>query len=123
MATIDETINQAFKPIASAFNDLVFYSIPVGESQLPLIVVWLIAGALYFTFYLKLINIRGFTHAIRIVLGKEDKTDTAPGEISHFRALTTAVSGPWVLATSHMLPLPYRLVVQGLLFGSLLQAF
>ena len=93
MATIDETINQAFKPIASAFNDLVFYSIPVGESQLPLIVVWLIAGALYFTFYLKLINIRGFTHAIRIVLGKEDKTDTAPGEISHFRALTTAVSG------------------------------
>ena len=93
MATIDETINEAFKPIASAFNDLVFYSIPVGESQLPLIVVWLIAGALYFTFYLKLINIRGFTHAIRIVLGKEDKTDTAPGEISHFRALTTAVSG------------------------------
>ena len=93
MAAIDETINEAFKPIASAFNDLVFYSIPVGESQLPLIVVWLIAGALYFTFYLKLINIRGFTHAIRIVLGKEDKTDTAPGEISHFRALTTAVSG------------------------------
>ena len=93
MATIDETINEAFKPIASAFNDLVFYSIPVGESQLPLIVVWLIAGAFYFTFYLKLINIRGFTHAIRIVLGKEDKTDKAPGEISHFRALTTAVSG------------------------------
>ena len=93
MATIDETINEAFKPIASAFNDLVFYSIPIGESQLPLIVVWLIAGALYFTFYLKLINVRGFTHAIRIVLGKEDKTDTAPGEISHFRALTTAVSG------------------------------
>ena len=93
MATIDETINEAFKPIASAFNDLVFYSIPIGESQLPLIVVWLIVGALYFTFYLRLINIRGFTHAIRIVLGKEDKTDTAPGEVSHFRALTTAVSG------------------------------
>jgi AGCS family alanine or glycine:cation symporter len=93
MATIDETINETFKPIASAFNDLVFYSIPIGESQLPLIVVWLIAGALYFTFYLRLINIRGFTHAIRIVLGKEDKTDTAPGEVSHFRALTTAVSG------------------------------
>ncbi|MDG2296891.1 MAG: alanine/glycine:cation symporter family protein [Gammaproteobacteria bacterium] len=93
MATIDETINEAFKPIASAFNDLVFYSIPIGESQLPLIVVWLIAGALYFTFYLRLINIRGFTHAIRIILGKEDKTNTAHGEVSHFQALTTAVSG------------------------------
>ena len=78
MATIDETINEAFKPIASAFNDLVFYSIPVGASQLPIIVVWLISGELYFTFYLKLINIRGFTHSIRIVLGKEDKTDKAP---------------------------------------------
>ena len=93
MATFDETINEAFKPIASAFNDLVFYSIPIGESQLPLIVVWLIAGALYFTFYLRLINIRGFTHAIRIILGKEDKTNTALGEVSHFQALTTAVSG------------------------------
>lgn len=93
MPTIDESINQAFEPIASAINAVVFYSLPVGESQLPLIVVWLIAGALYFTFYLKLINIRGFRHAIRIVTGKEDKVEKAPGEVSHFQALTTAVSG------------------------------
>jgi AGCS family alanine or glycine:cation symporter len=93
MATIDETINQAFEPIASAINQLVFYSIPIGESELPLIVVWLIAGALYFTIYLKLINIRGFRHAIRIVMGKEDKKEKAPGEVTHFQALTTAVSG------------------------------
>ena len=75
MASIDESINQAFEPIASAINQLVFYSISIGESELPLIVVWLIAGALYFTFYLKLINIRGFRHAIRIVIGKEDKAE------------------------------------------------
>ena len=93
MASIDESINQAFEPIASAINQLVFYSIQIGESELPLIVVWLIAGALYFTFYLKLINIRGFRHAIRIVMGKEDKTEKAPGEVTHFQALTTAVSG------------------------------
>jgi len=71
MATIDETINEAFKPIASAFNDLVFYSIPIGESQLPLIVVWLIAGALYFTFYLRLINIRGFTQRFELFSEKK----------------------------------------------------
>lgn len=93
MDSIDETINQAFEPIASAINALVFYSISIGESELPLIVVWLIAGALWFTFYLKLINIRGFRHAIRIVMGKEDKDEKAPGEVSHFAALTTAVSG------------------------------
>lgn len=93
MANIDETINEAFRPIASAISDLVFYSVPIGESQLPLIVVWLIAGALYFTVYLRLINVRGFRHAIRIVIGKEDKKERAPGEVSHFQALTTAVSG------------------------------
>jgi len=93
MTTIDEIINESFKPIASALNDFVFYSISVGESQLPLIVVWLIAGALFFTFYLRFINFRGFAHAIRIVMGKEDKKETAPGEVTHFQALTTAVSG------------------------------
>jgi AGCS family alanine or glycine:cation symporter len=93
VASIDEAINEAFRPLASAISELVFYSVPIGESQFPLIVVWLIAGALYFTVYLKLINVRGFLHAIRIVIGKEDKKEKAPGEVSHFQALTTAVSG------------------------------
>ena len=92
-ASIDESINNAFRPIATAMVNVVFYAVPIGDSQLPLIVVWLIAGALYFTVRLRLINIRGFWHAIRIVAGKEDKAPKAPGEVSHFQALTTAVSG------------------------------
>ncbi len=90
---IDEAINEAFRPFASFLVDIVFFSIPVGESDVPLIVVWLIAGAAYFTFYFRFINIRGFVHAIRIVAGKEDKDPRAPGEVTHFQALTTAVSG------------------------------
>lgn len=92
-ASIDQAIDEAFSPIAKAMVNFVFYTVPVGESDLPLIVVWLISGALFFTFYLRLINIRGFTHAIRIVMGKEDKAPKAPGEVTHFQALTTAVSG------------------------------
>jgi len=92
-AGIDETINEAFRPIAKTMVEIVFYAVPIGEAQLPLIVVWLIAGALFFTIRLRLINIRGFAHAIRIVAGKEDKKPKAPGEVSHFQALTTAVSG------------------------------
>jgi len=92
-AGIDNTINEAFRPIATALVTFVFFSVPIGESELPLIVVWLIAGALYFTVRLRLINIRGFRHAVRIVMGKEDKGPRAPGEVSHFQALTTAVSG------------------------------
>lgn len=92
-AEIDTVVNDAFRPVATAMVNFVFYSIPVGASELPLIVVWLIAGALYFTIRFRLINIRGFRHAVRIVAGKEDKEPKAPGEVSHFQALTTAVSG------------------------------
>jgi AGCS family alanine or glycine:cation symporter len=92
-ASFDDTVDEFFSPIASALVDVVFYSVKIGETELPLIVAWLIFGALYFTFYLRLINIRGFVHAIKIVSGKLDKDTRAPGEVSHFQALTTAVSG------------------------------
>ena len=90
---VDETIDAAFRPVAKAMSDFVFFSVQVGEAELQLIVVWLIAGALFFTCYFRFISIRGFRHAIRIVLGKEDKEPKAPGEVSHFQALATAVSG------------------------------
>ena len=93
LADIDETIDAAFRPIAKAMSNFVFYSVKIGDAELQLIVVWLIAGALFFTFYLGLINVRGFKHAVRIVLGKEDSEPKAPGEVSHFQALATAVSG------------------------------
>ena len=93
MTGLDAAINEAFRPIASAMVEFVFFSVPIGEAELPLIVAWLIAGALFFTIRLRLINIRGFVHAIRIVIGKEDRVAGAPGEVSHFQALTTAISG------------------------------
>lgn len=89
---IDQAIDQAFRPVSSAVFDAVFYSVSIGGAELPLIVIWLIAGALFFTFYFRFINLRGFMHAIRVVRGDEDEGDE-PGEVSHFQALATAVSG------------------------------
>ncbi len=89
---IDDAIDAAFRPLARALSDAVFLAVPIGDAQLPWIVAWLIAGALFFTVYLRFINLRGMRHAIRIVRG--DFTDPgAPGELSPFQALTTAVSG------------------------------
>lgn len=59
---------------------------------IPLVVIWLIAGAIFFTIFMKFINIRGFKHAIQLVQGKYDDPDDQ-GEVSHFQALTTALSG------------------------------
>jgi len=62
------------------------------EKHFPLIVLWLIMGAFYFTFRMKFINIRGLKHSFELIRGKYDNPNDA-GEVSHFQALATAVSG------------------------------
>ena len=59
--------------------------------QVPFIVLILVLGSVFFTFWYRWINIRGFKHAIDVVRGKHDKPEDT-GEISHFRALTSALS-------------------------------
>ena len=91
-STIDQAINDSVQPITDALASFIFYSVTVGGAEVPLIVCWLILGALFFTLYFKFINLRGFRHAIDIVSGRYADPDH-PGEVSHFQALTTAVSG------------------------------
>lgn len=67
---------------------------PNGDKQtkgIPFIVVWLIFGAAFFTFRMGFINIRGFKHSLDLAKGKYDDP-SAPGRITHFQALSTAVS-------------------------------
>lgn len=61
------------------------------QTNIPLIVVWLFLGALYFTIRFKFINIRGFIHAIHLVQGKYDNPNDT-GQLSSFQALATALS-------------------------------
>jgi len=80
------------RPVADAVASFIFFTVPIFGTEIPLIVVWLIMGGLYFTVYLRFINLRGFAHAIALVSGRYHN-DHDPGEISQFQALTTAVSG------------------------------
>ena len=57
----------------------------------PLIIAVLVSGGVYYTFFFGWLSIRGFTHAIDIIRGRYDNPDD-PGEISHFQALTSALS-------------------------------
>ena len=91
-AGIDATINAATAPIASFVGSVVFFSIPVFGADLPLVVLWLVAGAVFFTIYMGFVNLTGFGHAIRILKGDYADPNDA-GEVSHFQALATAVSG------------------------------
>ena len=64
----------------------------IQEKHIPFIVVWLVIGALFFTLRMGFINFRGFGHAIDLAKGKYDNP-SAPGQVTHFQALATAVSG------------------------------
>ena len=91
-AGIDEAINSATAPIAELIGKIVFFKIPIGDANLPVVVLWLVVGAIFFTIYMGFINLRGFKHAIELVRG--DYADpNSHGEVSHFQALATAVSG------------------------------
>ena len=112
---IDDRINEAFTPIADWWGAVVLHNFP--GTSIPTIIFLLVGGALFFTIYFGFINLRRFPLAINVVSGKFDhvdhhevdqkaavnvvagdavdtiKDESKDGEVSHFQALATAVSG------------------------------
>lgn len=91
--SIEENIDRAVQPIVEALSCVIFYK-PFASFgfDIKIVVLWLIIGAIFFTVYFRFINIRLFKHAIDITRGLYDKKG-AKGEVSHFQALVTALSG------------------------------
>ena len=101
---LDDKINEAFTPIANWWEALILHNFP--GTEIPTIIFLLVGGALFFTIYFGFVNVRHFTTAVNIVRGKYDffdkkksknniekLNDSEEGEVSHFQALATAVSG------------------------------
>ena len=86
MSFLDQ-VNEFFGIFVGYLAPVLFYSF----NGFPLIVIILLTGGLVFTFYFKFINIRGFSHSIDIIKGKYDNPNDT-GQISHFQALTSALS-------------------------------
>ncbi|MET8710619.1 alanine/glycine:cation symporter family protein [Streptomyces californicus] len=89
---VDEAVSGFFEPIATWLGEIVFYAVPVGGTDLPLIVAWLVVAGLVFTCWFGFVQLRKFRLAVDVVRGKYDDKDSA-GEVNHFQALTAAVSG------------------------------
>jgi len=114
--TIDQKIDNFFKPIADAVGGVIFYPISFGEHEVPLVLIVLVLGALFFTLYFKFANFTLIGTAVKVVKGDYDEFDhhgadpaegdstpggdifetiaveDAEGEVSHFQALTAALS-------------------------------
>ncbi len=91
-ANIDQQINDAIKPASDFVSGLIFSSFPVAGVDIPFVLVWLIIAASIFTFYFKFINLRALRHGFELVRGDYNDPKAA-GEVTHFQALATALSG------------------------------
>ena len=88
----DAWLQSFFEPVTAAIESVVFFTVTLGDFTIPFVLIWLVVGAIVYTVYMGFINITGFKHAIDVVRGKYDDPDDA-GEVSHFQALTAALSG------------------------------
>ncbi|MDG2005439.1 MAG: alanine/glycine:cation symporter family protein [Novosphingobium sp.] len=88
--SIDQAVNEVFATATGPFVSLIFAPIP--GTSFPWIVTWLVIAASLFTLYFGFIQIRAFRHSIELVRGAYSDPNDA-GEVSHFQALATALSG------------------------------
>ena len=90
--SVDELINKGFGVATGWFVKAIFSSIRIADYDVLWVILWLAAAGIVFTAVFKAVNIRAFPLALRTVRGKYSGPDD-PGNISHFQALATAVSG------------------------------
>ncbi len=113
---IDEKINDAFMPFAKWWESFILTPVNIAGYDIPIVLILLILGATFFTIYFKFPGVSKFPLAINTVRGKYDELDhhgveksdlnvvdgdlvgtiadeSKDGEVSHFQALATAVSG------------------------------
>tara|TARA_B110000444_G_scaffold234166_1_gene244263 strand:+ start:413 stop:1918 length:1506 start_codon:yes stop_codon:yes gene_type:complete len=92
---LDQKIDEAFAPISNFFSSVVFFQV----GGYPFVIFLLVGSAAFFTLFFGFPNIKYFLTAINVVRGKYDDLDkdestgSNEGEVSHFQALATAVSG------------------------------
>lgn len=89
---VEDGMDRAFAPISDIANTVVFFPVSLFGVEVPVVVIWLILAAVIITIYLKVIQARGLRTSLEVVRGRYS-TDDDPGEVPHFQALTSALSG------------------------------
>ena len=112
------SLDSAFGSIVSAMASVLFAKLGMG---VPLIIWVLVLGGIYYSFYFGWISLRGFRHSIDVIRGRYDDPND-PGEISHFQALTSALSATIGLGNIAGVAIAVSLGGPGAVFWMLLTA-
>ncbi|PWV82010.1 alanine or glycine:cation symporter, AGCS family [Prauserella marina] len=92
LSSIENWVNEVFTPISDGLSNFVFAELTIGGISFPWIVAWLVIAAAVFTIYFGFVQFRKFKLATELVRGQYTSKDE-PGEINHFQALASALSG------------------------------
>lgn len=104
-------------PVYSAGGERSYRTVPV-----PLVVAVLAFGAVFFTLFYGFINLRAFKHSFDVIAGRYD-SDEDQGEITHFRALTSALSATVGLGNIAGVAVAIQLGGPGAVFWMIVMAF
>lgn len=92
LADLESAADSFVQPVAEIFSTIVFFPITIGEVSFPAVVAWLIAAGVIFTIYFGFVQFHGLKTSHEVIRGHySSKSD--PGEVPHFHALTSALSG------------------------------
>ncbi len=120
--SLAERIDNALTPVSDFVSSIIFYSVDIAGVSLPLVVIWLMTAAIILTFSLGFINLRGFRHAWSLVLNPHDQQG-AHGEISHWQALSSALSGTVGLGNIASVPVAIAIGGPGAVFWMVVAGF
>ena len=117
-----DRINNALTPFSDFVSSIIFYSVEIAGVSMPLVVAWLGIAAVVITVSLQFINVRGFRHGWSLLL-RPRHAEGAKGEISHFEALSSALSGTVGLGNIASVPVAITLGGPGAVLWMILIGF
>ena len=92
LGRVETAIDEAFDPLAEAVGSVVFYAPTILGVEVPLLIVYVVIAGIVFSIYLRGIQFTGWSTAIPLVRGRYSRRSD-PGEVTHFQALSSALSG------------------------------
>ena len=92
---VDQIIDAAVAPVSDVFAKIIFYPVNIFGAEIPITILWILAGGIFFSIYFKGIAFWGFKHALSLLTKKQSSKggEDGTGEVSSLQALATALSG------------------------------
>ncbi len=91
--SIDAVLDKYLTPVSDFVSGIVFTPVSISGTQIPIVILWVLIGGLFFSFYLRGIAFWGLKHSIQILQKPAEKSNDGGGEVSPLQSLMTALSG------------------------------